>query len=199
MKATVLLAHPYSKSFNHAIYRRATQSLAENGAEVFAHDLYAEGFDPVIPERELGKEPTEDPLVARCAEELMESDLLVFVHPNWWGQPPAIMKGYIDRVIRPPYAYDFPDDAPGGLPIQKLNGKAGFVYNTANTAQEREDVYFGDPLDRIWRRCVFGFCGVAEYRRRMFRIIADSTEEQRRTWLAAVDEDMRKFAASFRR
>ena len=198
MKATVLLAHPYRRSFNHAIYERINESLKGAGVPSFSHDLYAEGFDPVLTVGELGKEPTDDTLVRRYAEELMESDLLFFVHPNWWGQPPAILKGYIDRVIRPPYAYDMNDDDPGGLPIEKLGGKTGVVYNTSNTPPEREEEYFGDPLERIWKRCVFGFCGVSEYHRRMFRIVSESTEVQRRSWLAEVDDDVKRLIAGRR-
>jgi putative NADPH-quinone reductase len=132
----------------------------------------------------LGKKTSADPLVALYAKELLESDVLVFIHPNWWGQPPAILKGYIDRVIRPPYAYDFPpEDSGGGLPIGKLKGKFGLVFNTANTEQHREENYFHDPLDSIWERCVFGFCGIEQSERKTFRIVADSTEAERSGWL----------------
>jgi NAD(P)H dehydrogenase (quinone) len=196
MKATVLLAHPYAGSFNHAIFDRLNQRLSHAGVSVFAHDLYAEGFDPVLTVGELGKEPAEDPLVVRYASELMESKLIFFVHPNWWGQPPAIMKGYIDRVIRPPYAYDMDAADPGGLPVPKLGGKTGVVYNTSNTPAEREEGYFGDPLERIWKRCVFGFCGIEDYRRRMFRIVSDSTAEQRRGWLEEIDGDVEELVSA---
>ncbi len=79
---------------------------------VFRHDLYEEKFDPLLTVDELGSDTSDDRLVNLYAGELMGSDCLFFIHPNWWGQPPAILKGYIDRVIRPPYAYDFP---PGGF------------------------------------------------------------------------------------
>ena len=128
MKASVILAHPYPGSFNHAIFRAVCAALQRSGAAVFAHDLYAERFDPVLTADELGSDRSEDALVNRYSAELIDSDLLVFIHPNWWGQPPAIMKGYIDRVIRPPHCYDFP---PGdGELIGKLKGKCGVVFNT---------------------------------------------------------------------
>lgn len=197
MKASIILAHPYPKSFNHAIFKTANETFQELGIEIFSHDLYEENFDPIITRGELGSDKSEDILVNQYAAELMESDILVFIHPNWWGQPPAMLKGYIDRVIRPPYAYDFPeDDNGGGLPIEKLNGKYGIVYNTANTAADRENNYFGDPLENIWRKCVFGFCGIKEYHRRMFRIISDSSEEERKNWLNEVKEDIRKIVGN---
>ena len=189
MKASVILAHPYPKSFNHALYGEVCDELGKLKVEVFAHDLYSEKFDPVLTAEELGSDVSSDLLVKAYAEELMKSDFLFFIHPNWWGQPPAILKGYIDRVIRPPYAYDFsPEDSGGGLPIGGLKGKYGVVINTSNTEESRENGYFKDPLENIWKQCVFGFCGIEKYHRRMFRIVADSTPEQRAMWLQEVRE-----------
>ena len=193
MIASVILAHPYLKSFNHAIFRTVNETFTYFGISVFSHDLYAENFNPVLTESELGSDISDDVLVNKYATELIESDYLIFVHPNWWGQPPAILKGYIDRVIRPPYAYDFPEDGTGGgLPIEKLSGKYGIIYNTSNTESERENNYFGDPLENIWKKCVFGFCGITKYHRRMFRIVADSTETERKKWLNQVTEDIKR-------
>lgn len=189
MKATVILAHPYSQSFNHAIFNTIVMKLSSKNVIIFSHDLYAENFNPVLTVEELGKKTSQDELVGKYAQELIESDLLFFIHPNWWGQPPAILKGYIDRVIRPPYSYDFlPEDNGGGLPIGKLSGKYGIVFNTSNTEESREETYFKDPLDTIWENCVFGFCGIEKYYRKIFRIIADSDDFQRKMWLSEVEE-----------
>lgn len=189
MKVSVILAHPYEKSFNHAIYQTVLNACDKAGVQVFAHDLYQDRFDPVLTKDELGKLPTSDNLVGQYSKELLESDVLVFIHPNWWGQPPAILKGYIDRVIRPPHAYDFPeDDSGGGLPIGKLKGKIGIVFNTSNTPEERENTFFHDPLEHIWIKCVFGFCGIDKHYRKMFRVVADSSFEDRKRWLSEVQE-----------
>lgn len=193
MKVSVILAHPYPLSFNHAIFNTVCSELERLNITVFRHDLYAEKFDPVLTVDELGSDTSSDILVNQYADELMQSDLLFFIHPNWWGQPPAILKGWIDRVLRPPYAYDFPPgDSGGGLPIGKLAGKYGIVFNTSNTEEERENSYFHDPLEFIWKQCVFGFCGIDKYYRRMFRIIADSTAGQRELWLEEVRETVIK-------
>ncbi len=192
--ASVILAHPYEKSFNHAIFAAATAALRSRGLSVFAHDLYAEEFDPVLTRAELGKDETSDPLAARYIRELVASDLLVFIHPNWWGQPPAIMKGYIDRVFRPPYAYDDATGAAGSTEItQKLAGKIGIVFNTSNTEEVRENEYFHDPLEHEWLKCVFGFCGIERCSRRMFRVVAESGAEERARWLETVRDDIEAF------
>lgn len=185
---SVILAHPYPKSFNHALFGAVTDALSRAGTDVRAHDLYAEGFNPVLSVTELGKKPTDDPLVALYAKELLESEVLAFIHPNWWGQPPAIMKGYVDRVFRPPYAYDFDPDRQD-LPARgMLEGKTALVINTSNTEAERENGYFHDPLEWEWIRCVFGFCGITRARRRMFRIVSASTLDERSAWLAEAGE-----------
>lgn len=188
MKASVILAHPYAKSFNHAIFQTVCSKLGSLDVRAFHHDLYEEQFSPILTAQELGSDVSADPLVNQFAGELLESDFLFFIHPNWWGQPPAILKGYIDRVIRPPYAYDFPPgESGGGLPVGKLKGKYGIVFNTSNTGKEREDHYFSDPLEKIWIQCIFGFCGMEKFYRKMFRIVADSDEKQRKNWLGEVE------------
>jgi len=188
MKASVILAHPYSKSFNHAIFHTVCSKLEAFDISLFKHDLYEEKFDPVLTAMELGFNTSTDPLVNKYTQELIESDLLFFIHPNWWGQPPAMLKGYVDRVIRPPYAYDFPPgDTGGGLPIRKLKARYGIVFNTSNTEKEREENYFSDTLEKIWKQCIFGFCGIEKYYRKMFRIIADSTMDIRKMWLQDVE------------
>ena len=185
--AGVYIAHPYTGSFNHAVYHRVLETLESSGVKIFSHDLYQEGFNPVLTPGELGFDESKDPLVLQYAEELMMSDLLIFIHPNWWGQPPAILKGWIDRVIRPPYAYDYPPELPvGDPPVQKMKGKAGMVFNTSNTPDPREKEYFGDPLHNIWKQCVFGFCGIRMVYRKMFRTVADSSPEIRESWLDEV-------------
>jgi putative NADPH-quinone reductase len=106
------------------------------------------------------------------------------VHPNWWGQPPAILKGWIDRVVRPGVAYRFDEgDSGEGVPIGLLKAQAALVLNTANTPAEREQSVFGDPLEALWKRCIFDLCGVPRVERRMFGVIVTSTLEQRQQWL----------------
>jgi NAD(P)H dehydrogenase (quinone) len=68
LKASVLLAHPYPKSLNHAIYGTVCEKLKELDVEIFAHDLYSENFNPVMTRRELGTDRSEDALVNRYAK-----------------------------------------------------------------------------------------------------------------------------------
>lgn len=189
MNILVVLAHPDQGSFNHAIARAAAGALERLGHAVVSHDLYAERFDPVLWATEIQRDAALPPAVRRHCDELADADGIVIVHPNWWGQPPAILKGWIDRVVRPGVAYAFQEgDAGEGVPVGLLRARTAVVFNTSNTPAARERDVFGDPLEAIWKRCVFELCGVRDVRRRMFNVVVTSTPEQRNAWLREVEE-----------
>jgi NAD(P)H dehydrogenase (quinone) len=194
MKVLVIVAHPNKASFNHAIALTCSQTLIENGHEVIAHDLYAEQFDPILPFAEFPKGAALPPEIQLHCEEVSKADGIVIVHPNWWGQPPAILKGWVDRVIRPGVAYEFLEgDSGEGVPRGLLKDKSAIIFNTSNTEATREKGVFGDPLQLIWENCVFGLCGSRKFHRRMFNIVVTSTEEQRREWLSEVSATINRF------
>ena len=184
MKILIILGHPCKQSFNHAIAGECKKRLIKNGHSVVFHDLHDEGFDPIITSEEIPKSGKINDLVKRHCDDLVQSDGIIIVHPNWWGQPPAVLKGWIDRVIRPGIAYEFQDGDDGeGIPIGLLKAKAGIVFNTSNTNEKRENETFGDPLETIWKNCIFDFCGVKQFERKIYRIIVTSSLEQRQQWL----------------
>jgi NAD(P)H dehydrogenase (quinone) len=189
MIVSLLLAHPSPGSFNHAIASVAAGVLREGGHEVRLHDLYAEGFDPVLAAAELSSRGAIVDDVDRHCREIAEADGIVVVHPNWWGQPPAILTGWIDRVLRAGVAYRFQEgDAGEGIPVGLLRARSALVFNTSNTDPGREERTFGDPLETIWRNCVFGLCGVHRVERRTFSVVVTSTPDERTRWLADVRE-----------
>lgn len=83
MEISVILAHPDRRSFNHAIANSARRTLERYGHSIWFHDLYAEGFDPLLPASELDTNRQTPADMARYCEELQRSDGLVLVHPNW--------------------------------------------------------------------------------------------------------------------
>jgi NAD(P)H dehydrogenase (quinone) len=184
MKISVILGHPRPGSFNHALATAAVAAVRGQGHEPRFHDLYAEGFEPVLPAGEEPRGARLPALIEQHWREIAEADGIVVVHPNWWGMPPAIVTGWVDRVFRPEVAYRFLEgDSGDGVPQGLLRAKAALVLNTANTLPEREARVFGDPLQRIWRDCVFGLCGVTRFERRTFTAIVTSTAEARAVWL----------------
>lgn len=194
MNVLVILAHPKPGSLNHAIAEAVVQTLKQNRHQVMFHDLYAEGFDPVLTKAEIPAEASLDPVIQAHVDDLSTADGIVVVHPNWWGQPPAMLKGWVDRVIRPDMAYKFLEgDGGEGVPKGLLKAEIALVFNTSNTPKTREREVFGDPLERIWQDCIFKFCGVREFYRRMFSIVCISTEHERKAWLSEVRETVDKY------
>lgn len=193
MKISVILAHPDKNSFNHAIASATVDALNQNGHEVMYHDLYQERFDPILPLEEFSRNAALPPVIEKHCREISDADGIIIIHPNWWGQPPAILKGWVDRIIRPGVAYEFVEgDAGEGVPNGLLKAKTAVVFNTSNTEANREKEVFGDPLERIWKDCVFDLCGVSNFHRRMFSIMITSSEEQRKEWLKEVGRTVRE-------
>ncbi|PKN38949.1 MAG: NAD(P)H dehydrogenase [Deltaproteobacteria bacterium HGW-Deltaproteobacteria-2] len=194
MVVSVILAHPDPKSFNHAIAKTAVEALKSNGHKVIFHDLYQEKFDPLLHAAEIAIDAKLPAKIEKHCAEIAAADGIVIVHPNWWGQPPAILKGWVDRVIRPGVAYEFLEgDSGEGVPKGLLKAKAALVFNTSNTKTHREKKAFGDPLETIWKNCIFGLCGVNNFHRRMFNVIVTSTDKHRKKWLESVTKDINKF------
>ncbi len=195
MNILIILGHPGPKSFNHALAFGAYDALHNDGHHVILHDLCAEDFDPLLPAQEIPESGSMPPLIQKHCEELKSADGIIIIHPNWWGQPPAILKGWIDRVFRPGIAYRFEEgDGGEGIPIGLLKARAAIVLNTSNTPEAREKEAFGDPLEAIWKRCIFDLCGVRNVYRRMFNVLVTSTREQRLAWIEeAIDLCRRVF------
>ena len=184
MNISIILAHPNPGSFNHAIAQAAAEALRQNGHKVALHDLYQEQFPPLLSAAELQTDAKLDPVIAAHCREIAGADGIIIVHPNWWGMPPAILKGWIDRVLRMEIAYRFvANDKGEGVPVGLLRAKAAIVFNTANTPDDREREAFGDPLENLWKKCVFDLCGVRNVHRRTFSVVITSTPGQRAEWL----------------
>ena len=191
LNISVILAHPDNHSFNHAIAQTAVERLIQNGHEISFHDLYAESFDPLLLAPEIPTEVALPPEIVQHCEEIRSADGIIVVHPNWWGQPPAILKGWVDRVIRPEVAYKFLEGDKGeGIPVGLLKARAAIVFNTANTPPDREQEVFGDPLQLLWKNCIFDLCGVPDFYREMFTVIVTSSPKLRQEWLRQVERMM---------
>lgn len=185
-KALIVVGHPAPDSFNRAIAETIRDTWMGAGCDVSFHDLLEEGFDPRLTADEARGGPSSDPLVKKHIAALRDSELLAVVHPNCWGAPPAIVKGWIDRVFALNAAYGFvkgvdQGDTPIGL-LTKI--EAALVINTGNTPAAREREVFGDPLEGMWRDCILKYCGVQNVMRSLFGVIATSSDDERKAWLA---------------
>ena len=194
MKISIILAHPSKESFNHAIAKTILNQLKKNGHKTYFHDLYEEEFDPMLPPSEIPQNSSLPHEIAKHCTEISRADGIIIIHPNWWGQPPAILKGWVDRVIRPGVAYEFLENDKGeGVPNGLLKAKSALIFNTSNTETERENHVFGDPLETIWKNCVFGLCGVNNFCRKMFTVMVVSSADQRKQWLKEVEQTVLEY------
>lgn len=194
MRILSLVAHPRGSSFCHALSARVRSALSEAGHDVLHHDLYAEGFDPCLKAEEAytvgdtfeaALSRAEDPIIRQHRSDVATADGLLVVHPNWWGKPPAIMSGWMDRVLVPGVAYRL--RTADGLPEGLLALRTALILNTSDTPAQREETELGDPLELIWGRCVLPYCGVKAYRRHVFRPVVGSANGERAGWLAEAE------------
>jgi putative NADPH-quinone reductase len=150
MKVLLVVGHPDGSSLNLVLARKIRDRLETRGHEVLFHDLYAEGFDPVLPLEEFRRKSSFDPLPSRHGAELSGAGGLVVVHPDWWGLPPAIVKGWVDRVFLAGVAYAYEE---GGDFLPLLGGLRAAAVVT-------RDAGGGDLCRSFWLDGVFGFCGI---------------------------------------
>ena len=128
MRALVIYCHPRSGSFNAAIRDVILRKLQTKGAETRLRDLYAEGFSPVLlPDEHAGylNCPTNRLQVDDHCRDVDWADTLIFIYPTWWYGLPAMLKGWLDRVLLPDVAFKMPDEQnktirPGLTQIKRL-------------------------------------------------------------------------------
>lgn len=187
MHVSLILGHPHPGSFNHAIAEAAREVLVSAGHTVVFHDLYAEKFDPILPYEEIPADAQLDPVVEEHCREVAVADGFIFVHPDWWHMPPAILKGWVDRVLRSGVAYAFRPDETGKVSfVTLLKAQRALVFTTSNTPAAMEQDLYGDPLENLWTRCILNYCGVKDVTRTNYSVVVISTHAEREAWLADV-------------
>jgi len=199
MRISVILAHPKKGSFNHAIAKTVCDAVGLTGDIVCNfHDLYAEGFNPLLPPEELQKDALFPPLIEQHINEICEADGIVIVHPNWWGSSPAILAGWRDRCLRAGKAYRFESDGKGGgRSVGMLKAQFVLLFNTLNTPVEVEEKILGNPMFTYWKNIVFALCGVDRVVQKLIGPVIMSTDEQRKAWLEDVKSVVNKEMSCF--
>ncbi len=129
MEVLVVCAHPHEGSFNHAITAAVNKGCARAGHHATTLDLYALDFAAAMSCEEHrayhGEQPLLDPMAAEHAALVRQARTLVFVYPTWWSQPPAILKGWLERVLVPGVAFTFDDKGkvrPGLQNVRRIIG-----------------------------------------------------------------------------
>jgi NAD(P)H dehydrogenase (quinone) len=127
VKILLVYCHPNPQSFTAAVKDSAVETLQRAGHQVDVLDLYAEGFEPVMSREErAGYHARGENRVAVAGhlDRVKAADGLLFVYPTWWYAQPAMLKGWLERVLIPHEAFTMPE---GNQPIRGLMTNIRFL------------------------------------------------------------------------
>ena len=154
-KVFIVYAHYNNTSFNAAIKNTFIENLKSNGHTVDLVSLYEEKFDPVF----TGESPTEEVLNHR--KRIEKCDIIVLIAPIWNFRMPAIMEGWIDKVLAPPWAFSFKKLVGNyGYPLGKLKNKKAIIFCTYGSPRLAITTFFLNLPIRRLKRGVFHICGI---------------------------------------
>jgi NAD(P)H dehydrogenase (quinone) len=185
VKVVEIICNPRPGSYNLALAASAREKLLSLGHEVTLHDLYKEGFNPVLDASELARSFSLEGLVQDYSRELTETDGLVLFHPEWWGQPPAMLKGWVDRVFRQGIAYELEGEEfteKGWKPL--LKGKKGLVFATSDA-----EAHSARTLEALWTHTILGRCGM-QASCHVLREMRRTDPAARRAWMQFVNHTL---------
>ena len=135
-------------------------------------------FDPNVRSFDPSVQPVEKGLL-QARRLISWADHIVFVYPTWWGTMPALLKGFLDRVLAPGFAFAETDR--GFAPL--LGGRSAELLTTMDTPRWVYRWIYGAPGHKAMARAILGFCGIEIARVASFGPVKDSDLEQRQNWL----------------
>ena len=182
----IIFAHPNPDSFTNAMVARVADVSAQQGAEVIVRDLYEMNFNPVLPLHELkGSIP---PDILQEQQYIRRADLITLIYPLWWMGFPAILKGYLDRVLTHGFAYQTDETGSVGL----LRGKKMQQFiNLGSNAQTYRENGYAQGLDVCLVNGLFNFCGIMDIQHTLFGSLYLIDDAARRAMLDEAAEKTR--------
>ena len=159
MKALVIYCNPNPGSFTAHLRDQILEALQERGATVRVRDLYGDGFQPVMDRAERAGYHTpvdnERPVAGELAD-LRWCDTLIFVYPTWWFGLPAMLKGWLDRVLVPHATFSMPTET---SPVRgQLDNITTLVTITTCGARWFQSKIIGEPGRRTILRGMRFIC-----------------------------------------
>lgn len=198
MKTYVVYCHPDPDSFTAAVCRRAVDVLNDAGHEVRMSDLYADDFEPTMNGQEWRDHPALTEIQADIAEycdNLRWCDALVFIYPTWWSGQPAMLTGWLDRVLVRGVAWDVTE---GGVSITPLlTNVRRVVAITSHGSSKFLNVIEGESGRRVLGRAVRLLCH--RFARTTWLALYNvdrSTDADRKAFLDRVERRMRRLSPS---
>ncbi|MEM1327593.1 MAG: NAD(P)H-dependent oxidoreductase [Bacteroidota bacterium] len=175
--------HPDAESYNFALARAYVEGAIESGATVRVINIRELDFNPNL---QFGyRKRTElEPDLLKAQADLKWADHLVWVYPVWWGSVPAIMKGFLDRVLLPGFAFKKRD---GSLFWDRfLTGKTARIICTMDQPTWYYTLRFSHPSHNAMKKLTMQFVGVKKVKITAVGPVRLSTEQFREKWLQKV-------------
>lgn len=188
MNTLIVYNHPYTGSFCRALLESAQKGFAAAGHTVDTVDLDADGFNPVMSAADLKafvQKQAVDPQALDYIQRLKNADHLVLIFPIWWELMPAMMKGFIDKVIFPGGTYD---NKASGMGMVSLlpRLKSVRIITTMNTPGIIYRLLFGNAIKGALVRGTFQKTGCKNVKWISFNQVKGSPEAKRTRWLEQV-------------
>ena len=180
-KVFLVYGHYNDKSFNAAIKEEFINTVKENGIEVDVVALDKEQFNPVY----AGEKP--DETVLDHQKRIEASDVIVLIAPIWNFRMPAILEGWIDKVLAPPWAFKFKKIFGNyGYPVGNLKGKKAIVFCTYGSPQFAIRTFFLNMPTKRLRRGVFNICGITNVIYKRYFAVPFVSDDKRKKFLKDV-------------
>ncbi len=182
-KILVILGNPNLESLNAAMAEAYVSAAQAAGAQVEYLPLINLTFDPILRagfSRKQGLEPD----LQRAQELILWADHLVWVYPSWWGSVPALLKGFIDRVFLPHFAFKYRENSPWWDKF--LTNKTARIFITMDTPTIYNWLVYGNANINQIKVATLQFCGVSPVKVTKFGNVRTSSLEKRQKWLEEV-------------
>lgn len=176
MRTLIILGHPDKKSLCGSLADSYEKGAKEKGGEVARLNLIDLKFDPILRYGYNKPQTLESDLVE--AQRLINwSNNIVFVFPVWWGTPPALMKGFIDRVFLPDFAFRYRENSAGFEKL--LTGKRSRLILTSNAPVAWLYLAYFHPAVNMMKKALLEFCGVGPVEVTSFGSIINASDKKR--------------------
>ncbi len=186
MKKNVLIinGHPDKNSFCTSLAEQYKKG-ADLSADCKLINLIDLNFSPVL---EYGYRTRTDfePDLQNMWDLISKANHLVFIYPNWWGTYPALLKGFIDRVFLPGFAFEYQNKSP--FPKKLLTGKTARLIVTTDTPNWYYSLVYKKPGHNSMKKSILGFCGIKPVKISTIGPIKNSSKAQRIKWLDKVEK-----------
>ncbi|KWZ65484.1 NAD(P)H-dependent oxidoreductase [Bacillus altitudinis] len=161
MNVLIIYTHPHHNSLNGAFFKEILKGSEENPnvQEVRIIDLYQDKFDPVLifHEEKKRRDMHKDPEIQEYQEKIKWADNIVFVYPIWWGRPPAMLLGFIDRMFAANFAYR---QTGGLLPEGLLKGKRAVCVSTMQGPTHYPFFFLQNAHKVLMKRALLQYVGI---------------------------------------